>query len=47
MSRILHVEDEGSIRLLYKEVFEELGHQVVQASSVEEGLVMPRDRAPT
>lgn len=46
MSRILHVEDEGSIRLLYKEVFEELGHQVVQAASAEEALGILRDKVP-
>jgi len=46
MSVILHVEDEGSIRLLYKEVFEELGHKVVQAASAEEALGMLRDKAP-
>ena len=33
MSTILHVEDESSVRFLYKEVFEELGYEVLQASS--------------
>lgn len=46
MSTILHVEDESSIRLLYKEVFEELGYQVVQASTAEEALAMLRTSRP-
>lgn len=46
MSLILHVEDEGSVRLLYKEVFEELGYQVIQAASAEEGLRMLRRSRP-
>lgn len=46
MSVILHVEDEGSVRFLYKEVFEELGYQVVQATSGEEGLGILRRLRP-
>jgi two-component system, response regulator, stage 0 sporulation protein F len=38
MAVILHVEDEHSVRFLYKEVFEELGHKVVPAGSGEEAL---------
>lgn len=46
MAFILHVEDESSVRLLYKEVFEELGHRVVQAASGEEALKMLRHAYP-
>jgi len=46
MPLILHVEDEWSVRLLYKEVFEELGYQVIQASSAEEGLRVLRRSRP-
>jgi two-component system response regulator (stage 0 sporulation protein F) len=46
MPVILHVEDDGSVRLLYKEVFEELGYQVVQACSGEEALRMLRSNRP-
>ena len=46
MSTILHVEDESSIRLLYKEVFEELGYQVIQASTGEEALSLLRTNRP-
>jgi CheY-like chemotaxis protein len=38
MAVILHVEDEHSVRFLYKEVFEELGHKVVPAGTGEEAL---------
>jgi CheY-like chemotaxis protein len=38
MAVILHIEDEHSVRFLYKEVFEELGHKVIPATSGEEGL---------
>jgi CheY-like chemotaxis protein len=46
MSTILHVEDEGSVRFLYKEVFEELGYEVLQACSGEEALRMLRGKRP-
>jgi len=46
MAVILHVEDEGSVRLLYREVFEELGHQVVAATTAEEALRMLRGTQP-
>ncbi|MDQ7784565.1 MAG: response regulator [Desulfomonilaceae bacterium] len=46
MSVILHVEDEMSVRLLYREVFEELGHQVLQAVSGEEALTMLKTSRP-
>ncbi len=46
MSTILHVEDENSVRFLYKEVFEELGYKVIQATSGEEALKMLRGPRP-
>lgn len=46
MAVILHVEDEGSVRLLYREVFEELGHQVIAATTAEEALRMLRGSQP-
>ena len=38
MAVIFHREDESSVRLLYKEVFEEQGYDVVQAETAEEAL---------
>lgn len=46
MAVILHVEDESSVRLLYKEVFEELGYRIIQATSGEEALKMLRSSRP-
>lgn len=46
MSVILHVEDEGSVRLLYREVFEELGYEVIQAATGEEGLKLLKTSQP-
>ncbi|AFM25729.1 response regulator [Desulfomonile tiedjei] len=46
MSVILHVEDEHSVRLLYKEVFEELGYKVIQAVDAEEALKFLRGNRP-
>lgn len=46
MAVILHVEDEGAVRLLYKEVFEELGYRVIQASTGEEALRMLKGDTP-
>jgi two-component system, response regulator, stage 0 sporulation protein F len=46
MPTILHVEDEGSVRLLYREVFEELGYRVFQACSGEEALYMLPKKSP-
>ena len=46
MSVIFHVEDESSVRLLYKEIFEEKGFQVIQASDAEEALKMLKGHKP-
>lgn len=46
MAVILHVEDEHSVRLLYKEVFEELGYRVLQASTGEEALRILKSSRP-
>ncbi len=46
MSVIFHIEDESSVRLLYKEVFEEHGFQVIQARDAEEGLKMLKGHKP-
>ena len=46
MSVIFHIEDESSVRLLYKEVFEEQGFQVIQARDAEEGLKMLKGHKP-
>ncbi|MGC8659433.1 MAG: response regulator [Desulfomonilaceae bacterium] len=46
MSVIFHVEDESSVRLLYKEVFEEQGFEIIQASDAEEALRMLKSNKP-
>ena len=46
MPVILHVDDEEVIRLLYREVFEERGHEVIQASSGEEALDLLSESSP-
>jgi len=46
MNTILHIEDENSVRLLYKEVFEELGYRVIQAANAEEALKMLKGNRP-
>jgi two-component system response regulator (stage 0 sporulation protein F) len=46
MSIILHVEDESAVRLLYKEVFEEQGHEMLQAATAEEALKTLLSSAP-
>ncbi|MBI4964329.1 MAG: response regulator [Desulfomonile tiedjei] len=46
MAVILHVEDEHSVRLLYREVFEELGYRVVGASTGEEALRILKGSRP-
>jgi CheY-like chemotaxis protein len=46
MAVIFHVEDESSVRLLYKEVFEEHGFQVIQATDAEEALRMLKGQKP-
>ncbi|MBM4326547.1 MAG: response regulator [Deltaproteobacteria bacterium] len=46
MPLILHVEDENVVRILYKEVFEDYGYEIVQASSGEEALRLLRHVAP-
>lgn len=38
MAVIFHIEDESSVRLLYKEVFEEQGYEVMQAETAEDAL---------
>lgn len=38
MALIFHIEDESSVRLLYREVFEEQGYEVIQVETAEEGL---------
>jgi two-component system response regulator (stage 0 sporulation protein F) len=40
------VEDENVVRILYKEVFEDYGYEIVQASSGEEALKMLRHTSP-
>lgn len=46
MSVILHVEDEMSVRLLYREVFEELGYEIIEAVDAEEGLKLLKSSRP-
>ncbi len=46
MSTILHVEDENSVRILYKEVFEELGYRMIQVSSGEDALKLLKGNRP-
>ncbi|MGB9617071.1 MAG: response regulator [Desulfomonilaceae bacterium] len=46
MPVILHIEDESSVRLLYREVFEELGFRVLQAPNAEEALLLLRSHRP-
>lgn len=46
MAVILHVEDEHSVRFLYKEVFEELGHKVIPATTGEEALRVLKANRP-
>jgi CheY-like chemotaxis protein len=46
MTTILHIEDENSVRLLYKEVFEELGYNVIQAISGEEAMKLLKGSRP-
>lgn len=46
MALIFHIEDESSVRLLYKEVFEEQGYEVMQAESAEEALKMLKNLRP-
>ena len=38
MGRILVVEDEANIRLLYKEELQDLGHEVIQAANGKEAV---------
>ena len=45
MSTILHVEDESAVRLLYEEVFEEQGHEMLQVATAEEALATLRSGA--
>ncbi|MDQ1238149.1 MAG: two-component system, response regulator, stage 0 sporulation protein [Thermodesulfobacteriota bacterium] len=46
MPTILHIEDEATIRLLYREVFEEMGFRVIQAANAEDALVLLRTARP-
>ncbi len=46
MALILHIEDESNVRLLYREVFEEIGFRVVQAPNAEEALTLLRTHRP-
>ncbi len=46
MALIFHIEDESSVRLLYREVFEEQGYEVIQAESAEEALKMLKNMKP-
>lgn len=46
MALILHIEDESNVRLLYKEVFEELGFRVLQAPTAEDALNILRNHKP-
>jgi DNA-binding response OmpR family regulator len=46
MPVILHVEDAHLVKLLYKEVFEEEGFQVLQASTAEEALKVLEGTSP-
>jgi len=46
MALILHVEDDHSVRLLYQEVFEELGHKVMPAVTAEEALRLLKGNRP-
>ncbi len=40
MARILIVDDEANLRLLYRKELEELGHQVLEAATAEEGVAL-------
>ncbi len=46
MAVIFHIEDESSVRLLYKEVFEEQGYEVMQAETAEEALKTLKSQKP-
>lgn len=46
MAKILLVEDEESIRLLYKQVLEERGHEVLCVGDGRSAVAMARDRSP-
>jgi CheY-like chemotaxis protein len=46
MAVILHVEDDAPVRFLYKEVFEELGYEIIQANSAEEAFQILRKKKP-
>ncbi|MDQ7006124.1 MAG: response regulator [Acidobacteriota bacterium] len=40
MARILIVDDEANLRLLYRKELEELGYQVLEAGTAEEGVAL-------
>lgn len=46
MKTILHVEDDKAVRLLYQEVFEELGYSVLPVPSAEAGLKLLKTSRP-
>ncbi|GJL79734.1 MAG: two-component system response regulator [Nitrospinaceae bacterium] len=46
MVRILVIDDENNIRLLYKEEFQDEGYEVLVAASAEEGLEKIRNNKP-
>jgi CheY-like chemotaxis protein len=46
MSLILHIEDEISVRVLYKEVFEEEGFEIVEALTAEDALEQLKELRP-
>jgi len=46
MALLLHIEDESNVRLLYREVFEDLGFRVLQAPNAEEALILLRSHRP-
>ncbi len=46
VSLILHIEDELSVRMLYKDVLEEEGFEVVQAVTAEQALELLEDLRP-
>jgi len=47
MAKILVVDDEPSIRILYKEELEKEGYEVVCASNIDEALAAMKDQNPS
>lgn len=46
MAKILFIDDENNIRLLYKEEFQDEGYEVTVAASAEEGMEKIRENKP-